>query len=205
MIDLSQYQELIVRQEVEHFEAFTGFETENQYSVLTVDGEVLLHAAEESGMLGRQFLGNHRPMTLHVVDADGNPVMTASRAFFWLLSHLHVEDADGRPIGSLQRRFGFLKRVFSLSDAGGGELARVEGKMLRPNTFMIYRQGDEIGRVTKQWSGIGREAFTDADTFHVQMNTEVADQPFALLVIATALAIDLDFFESKGSSMGGGF
>ena len=205
MINLSQYQELIVHQEVEHFEAFTGFETANSYSVLTVEGDVLLHVAEESGWVGRQFLGNHRPMTLHIVDPDGNPVMTASRAFFWFLSHLHVEDADGNHIGSLLRRFGFLKRIFAIEDAGGSELARVEGKMLRPNTFMIYRQGDEIARVTKQWSGIGREAFTDADTFHVQMNTEVADESFALLVVATALAIDLDFFESKGSSVGGGF
>ena len=60
---------------------------------------------------------------------------------------------------------------------------------------MVYKHGAEIGRVTKQWSGIGREAFTDADTFLVQMDTSSADRDFALLMLASALAIDLDFFE----------
>ncbi len=202
MVDLTQYEELIVRQEVEHLEVFTGFETANRYSVSTVEGETLLYASEESGWIGRQFLGNHRPMTLHVVDGDGNPVLTASRNFFWFLSHLHVEDGEGNPVGSLQRRFGILKRKFTVEDPSGQLLAQVEGPMFRPNTFMLYRQGKEVGRITKQWSGIAREAFSDADTFRVQMDTGATDQAFALMVLATALAIDLDFFEGKGR--GGG-
>ena len=40
-----------------------------------------------------------------------------------------------------------------------------------------------------------KEAFTDADTFRLQQNTEGLEQEFALLTLATALAIDLDFFE----------
>ena len=35
MIDLSQHPELYVRQEIEHLEVFTGFETQNRYSVRT--------------------------------------------------------------------------------------------------------------------------------------------------------------------------
>ncbi len=202
MVDLTQYQELVVRQEVEHLEVFTGLETANRYSVSTVEGDTLLYASEESGWLARQFLRNHRPMTLHVVDGDGNPVLTASRAFFWFLSHLRVEDGEGKPVGFLQRRFGILKRKFIVEDPSGQLLAQVEGPMFRPNTFMVYRQGKEVGRITKQWGGIAREAFTDADTFRVQMDTDATDQAFALMVLATALAIDLDFFEGKGR--GGG-
>ena len=65
---------------------------------------------------------------------------------------------------------------------------------------MVYKQGEEIGRVTKQWSGIGREMFTDADTFHVEMETTKVDQDFALLMLASAFAMDLDFFENSGSN-----
>ena len=74
-------------------------------------------------------------------------------------------------------------------------MAEIHGPYFRPNTFMVYKQGEEIGRVTKQWSGIGREAFTDADTFRVEMETSKIDQDFSLLMLASALAIDLDFFE----------
>ena len=41
MVDLTQYQELVVRQEVEHLEAFTGFETSNRYSIYTQCGNCL--------------------------------------------------------------------------------------------------------------------------------------------------------------------
>ena len=195
MIDLTQFQELVVRQEVEHLEAFSGFETSNRYRVTTPEGDTLLYAFEESGFLGRQFLKSHRPLTLHIVDDDGEPLLIASRSFFFFLSHLHIADGDDRPVGSLRRRFAVLKRRFTLEDAMGSPIADIEGPLFRPNTFMIYRSGEEVGRVTKQWSGVLKEAFTDADTFRVQQNTIGLTQEFALLILATAFAIDLDFFE----------
>ena len=61
---------------------------------------------------------------------------------------------------------------------------------------MVYRQGSEIARITKQWSGIVKEAFTDADTFRLELNNREMEPDSALLVLATAFSIDLDFFES---------
>jgi uncharacterized protein YxjI len=197
MIDLSEHQELVVRQEVEHFEAFTQLETKNRYSVSTPDGDRLLYAYEESGFLGRMVLKNHRPLSVHVVGSDNEPILTASRSFFWFLSHLHVQDGGGRVVGSLSRRFNLLSRRFTIEDPVGTVLAEIRGPLLRPNTFMVYKQDEEIARVTKQWSGIGREAFTDADTFRIEMETSKINQDFALLILASALAIDLDFFENK--------
>lgn len=203
MVDLTQYQELVVQQEVEHLEVFTGFETGNRYSVLTTDGEQLLYAYEESGALSRQFLSTHRPLTLHVIDEDSRPVLTASRGFFWIRSHLHIRDASDNPIGSLHRKLAFLGRKLDLEDPTGLPIAEVRGRMMRPNTFMIYSpQGTEIARITKEWGGVMREAFTDADTFRVQFHEQERDQEFCLLVLATAFAIDLDFFENKGSRIG---
>ena len=195
MIDLSQHPELYVRQEVEHLEAFTGLETQNRYSVSTPSGEQLLYAFEESDLLGRNFFSSHRPLTIHVLDRHNASVITASRSFFWFLSHLHVSDGAGQRIGSMQRRFSFLTRTFDLMDADGKVVAEMRGPIFRPFTFMVYQQGQEIGRVTKQWSGIGREAFTDADTFKVEVDTSRTDQDFSLLMLASAISIDLDFFE----------
>ncbi len=206
MIDLTKYEELVVRQRVEHLEVFTGFETANRYTVSTPEGEQLLYAYEESGWLGRQFLKNHRPLTLHVIDNEGQTILSASRSFFWFLSHLHVHDSAGRPLGSLRRQLAFLKRRFVLEDPSGNPIAEVQGKLFRPNTFMVYADGGEVARVTKQWGGLMREAFSDADTFRVQLDRG-RNQDFSLLVLATAFAIDLDFFESGGGgssfSLGG--
>ncbi len=60
---------------------------------------------------------------------------------------------------------------------------------------MVNRRGEEIGRITKQWSGVGREMFTDADTFLVELPVKHGDD-LQYLVFATAFAVDLDFFES---------
>ena len=71
----------------------------------------------------------------------------------------------------------------------------MSGSVFRRYTFMVNRRGEEIGRITKQWSGVGREMFTDADTFLVELPVKHGDD-LQYLVFATAFAVDLDFFES---------
>ncbi len=197
-IDLTDYSELMIRQRVERLEAFTGFETANRYTVMTTQGDVLLHAQEESGTLSRMLLRNHRPLTLRVTDLDGNDLLIASRSFYWFFSHLHVSDASGRNLGSLRRRFSFPTRKLTLEGSGGRSIAEIRGPLLRPKTFMIYRQEREVARVTKQWSGLVKEAFTDADTFRLELSNREMDKEFSLLMLAAAFAVDLDFFESGG-------
>ena len=206
MIDLTRHPEIVVRQQVEVLEVFTGFETANRYVVSTPEGEQLLYAYEESGWLSRQFLKTHRPLTLQVIDNERQTLLSASRSFFWFLSHLHVRDGVGRPVGSLRRQFAFLKRRFLLEDASGNPIAEVQGKLFRPNTFMFYVHGSEVARVTKQWGGIMREAFSDADTFKVQQDPGL-DQDLSYWCWRPLFAVDLDFFESGGGgpslSLGG--
>ena len=197
MIDLSKHGELIVKQEVEHLEVFSGLETQNRYSVSTPDGDHLLYAYEESGFLSRILLKKHRPLSINFLDNGKELVLTASRSFFWFLSHLHIRDGSGRTIGSLRRRLTILSRLFELEDSTGKPIAEIRGPLLRPHTFMIYKSGEEIGRIAKKWSGIGREMFTDADTFRVQIDTSKADRDFAMLMLASAIAVDLDFFEGR--------
>ena len=148
MIDLTQHQELIVRQQVEHLEAFTGFETENRYEILTPDGQSLLYAYEESGGMARFFLKTHRPLDIHVIDQDGNLVLSASRDFFWFLSHLHVSDASGNHIGTLNRRFAVLKRRLTLTDFQRQTVRTDTRQPLSPLHIRrreLERQGDRPG------------------------------------------------------------
>lgn len=203
MIDLTHHQELIVRQIVERLEAFTGIETQNRYGVLTSEGEELLYAYEESGFLSRMFLKSHRPLTITVVDNDGNFALSASRGFFWINSHLYMQDDTERSIGSLHRQFVIIGRKFMLLDMAGNQVAEIRGQgFFRPNTFRIYDlQGDEIARITKQWGGVMREMFSDADTFHVEYYDHDMSQELRTLILATAFSIDLDFFESSNGGM----
>jgi len=195
LIDITRHNELIVRQVVEGLEAITGFETRNRYEVLTPEGEQVMFAYEESGGLSRFFLKSHRPLELHVVDTNGRPILMASREFFWFLSHLNMSDESGRHVGALNRQFGFKRRL-TLTDQNDQPLGEITGSIFRPYTFFVNDlSGEEVGRVTKQWSGFGREAFTDADTFQVLFNDPNSSEEFRLLLLTAAFAIDLDFFE----------
>ena len=195
-IKLTQHSELTIRQRVEKVEAVTGFETANRYTVMTAQGDELLHAQEESGTFSRMFLKGHRPLTLRVTDPDKNEILVASRSFFWFLSHLCVSDPSGRNIGTLRRRISFPARKLTIEGQGGLQIAEIRGPMMRPKTFTVYQQEREVARITKQWSGMMKEAFTDADNFKLEISDSGMDEEFALLMLASAFAIDLDFFES---------
>ena len=181
---------------MELLEAFTGFETANRYEILTPGGQSLLYAYEESGGMARFFLKTHRPLDIHVIDPDGRPILSASRDFFWFLSHLHVSDGSGNHIGTLNRQFTVLKRRFTLTDSNDRPFGQILGSPFRRYTFFVQNSNNrEIGRITKQWSGLGREAFTDADTFEVQFSDVERSHEARLMLLASAFAIDLDFFE----------
>ncbi len=196
-IDLANHSELMIRQRVERLEAFTGIETANRYTVMTPQGEELLYAHEESGTLSRILLKGHRPLTLHIGDRSGNDQLVANRSFYWFFAHFHVKDPQGRHLGSLRRRFSFPSRKMTVEGPSGQPVAEIRGPLFKPKTFMIYRQEREIGRVTKQWSGLMKEAFTDADTFKLELNSPGLDRDLAPLMLAAAFAVDLDFFESR--------
>ena len=202
-MELANHRELVVRQTREMLEVFTGFETANRYRILTPEGQEVMYAYEDSGFLGRQFLGTNRPLNLHILDADGTPILNADRKFFFFFSHLNVQDGNGSPVGSLKRQFGMLKRKFAVLDASGQQVAGLNGRIFRPFTFTLNNaRGDELGRIVKEWGGIMREGFTDADNFRIHFTDMEGGDQTRLLLLASAFAIDLDFFEEKGSRQG---
>lgn len=204
---LETYEHIIVRQQVEPLQVFTGLEMNNRYTVIDDQGNDILFAYEESSFISRQFLGSHRPLTINVIDSEGAVLMTASRGFFWLLSHLELRHLSGSVIGGMQRRFKMLGRRFDLYDENQ-LVGTIEGPVLRPHTFWVNGNGVELAKITKQWSGAGREMFTAADTFHIEFTTNSSTEQMCWLILGAAFSIDLDFFENRkrrGSVNIGGF
>ena len=84
-------------------------------------------------------------------------------------------------------------------DASGRALLTVSSPIWRPWTFAFDRQERTLARVEKKWSGLLREAFTDADRFRVTFDPNGLNLDERSLVLAAALFIDLQFFEQKAS------
>jgi hypothetical protein len=55
----------------------------------------------------------------------------------------------------------------------------------------------EVASIQKKWSGLLKEAFTDADNFKVEFKSEKLRELDRYLLVAGALFVDLVYFEKK--------
>ena len=176
-IKLTQHSELMIRQRVEKLEAVTGLETANRYTVMTAQGDELLHAQEESGTFSRMLLKRHRPLTLRVTDSDKNEVPGRQPSLLLVpLPSPRKRPSQAETSATLRRRISFPARKLTIEGQGGLQIAEIRGPMLKPKTFTVYKQEREVARITKQWSGMMKEAFTDADTFKLELSDSGMDR-----------------------------
>jgi uncharacterized protein YxjI len=176
-----------------------GLETRNKYELRTTDGAVVGFAAEQGrgalASLARYFLGHWREFEILVFDAARRPVLRAFHPFRWFFQRLEVSDAAGRPLGAIQQRWGVFTARFDVEDASGRVVLAMSSGLFRPWTFPFFRDGAEVARVEKKWSGLLTEAFTDGDRFRVVFGSTRDDE--RALLLAAAIFTDLQYFEKK--------
>ena len=190
---------LVIQQRKEWGEILTGFETKNKYEVSDQDGNSLYFAAEVGGsLLLRLFLKALRPFTVMVVDSESRTIIEIRRRFRFYFHEADIVDADGQLLGQITKRFTLVRRVYTISDASGEEIFRLFGPLLKPWTFQIMQDEVEQGRITKKWSGLAKEAFTDADNFGVTFPRDWTPSTKALF-LGTVFLIDFVHFENKGN------
>jgi len=188
---------LVVRQHKEVGEILTGLETKNRYLVMDQVGNDLYTAEEGGSLILRTLLRALRPFTISLADPQGNLVLRLQRPFRFYFHRLDVYDREGKLLGSIQKRFSFFRRIYTVLDAAGSELFELFGPILKPWTFKIRKGEEEMGKITKKWSGLLKEGITDADNFGV---TFPAGSPLLnkALFLGAVFLIDFVHFESKG-------
>lgn len=194
---------IVVEQATEMFEAFTDFETANQYRVHGPDGELFYVGEEETGFFGalvRNFMNTARPFTLHVADAyNGADALRIDRPFKLYFHRCDVAWGDGEQLGAVVRRFSLVRRHYALCDPEGETIFDIRGAFWKPWTFDVEdTDGQKIAQIKKKWSGLGREAFTDADVFGVEYLADLEPEDKLMLMSAVFL-IDFLHFESSNS------
>jgi len=189
-----------IKQSFEPWE-FVGFETRNRYVILDDADRVVGYAAEQSSgilaFLARQLLGHWRPFEIHLYDAQRNPVGVARHPFRFLFQRFDVEDAAGRALGALQQRFAVFSKRFDVEDGAGNVVMTMTSGLFRIWTFPFERNGQKVAEVRKRWGGVLREAFTDKDKFQLELLDPSLSAAQRTLLIASAMFIDVVFFEQK--------
>jgi uncharacterized protein YxjI len=193
---------LMVKQQKEWGEILTGFETKNKYEVADHWGNPMFQAEEEGGsfatIMTRFLLTALRPFTMHIFSTDGKGLLLLKRPFRFYFHELEVCKANGAPLGTVKRRFSILRRRYSVLDRHGNEIYQLFGPILHPWTFQIKKGNEELGKITKKWSGLLKESVTDADNFGINFPKGIELGKKAILLGAVFL-IDFVHFENKGS------
>ena len=192
---------LFIQQMKEWVEILTDFETKNKYQVLSNQGEEVGYVAEAgSGLwriICRLFFRSHRPLDIRVWNKSGEEILKIKRPFFWFFSSLTVYGTNGQPLGEVHRRFAFFTKKYSLINQTGNEFLTIKAGIFKIWTFPMYDDsGQEVGKISKEWGGLLKEVFTDADRFGVEFPDYVSEEEKAV-VFATAISIDFDFFEDN--------
>lgn len=191
---------LMVRQQKEWGEILSGFETRNKYVVTDMAGSPAYLAAEENrSLLLRVFLKALRPFTISIMGEDGWPVIRVDRPFRFYFHRAEVFDSQGKSLGAIERQFSLLRRIYTVHDESGQEAFQLFGPILHPWTFQIRRGEQEIGRITKKWSGLLKEGFTDADNFGIEFPVDW-DVKLKALFLGAVFLIDFVHFENKGNN-----
>ena len=189
---------LVIQQRKEWGEILTGFETKNKYVISDQDENLLYYAAEVGGsMLFRVFLNAMRPFTMMVVDSTSQTIIEVRRPFRFYFHEANILDANGQLLSRIKRQFNLIRRVYSITDPFGQEIYQLFGPLLKPWTFQIKHGDVECGKITKKWSGLMKEAFTDADNFGVTFPSEW-DSAVKAIFLGAVFRIDFIHFENRG-------
>lgn len=194
---------LLVRQIKEWGEILSGLETKNRFEIRDENEAIAGYAAETGDGIGAMFLrsilGRCRRAEIHVTDAAGKEVAVAKKPFRWYFHRMELYE-DGRLSGAVQRKFSLLNREFEVENAEGRPVLRIVSPLFHIWTFRLLFGDREVGVIRKQWTGMLREAFTDADAFGIEYDAAADLDTLRNLLLAATFLIDFTCFENNSSS-----
>lgn len=216
---LTTLDQVIVKQQKDLLEAFTGWQQANKYRVLNNQGQQIFFAMEESEVCMRQCCGANRGFDLHITDNMQQEVIKVHREFMCCAGCSWCAGADAcaftvdiqAPVGSqvayIRQEASCIAPKYSVRTPEGDIIFRIEGPvcifpMCGGQEFVVTSEanGQEIGKITKQFAGLVTEMFTNADTFGVTFPVDL-DVKLKAALIGAVFLIDFMFFEQQ---QGGG-
>lgn len=130
------------------------------------------------------------PFDVQVTDAAGNLVVQVTRGISVWRSKVQVFDGYGQPLGTFRQKMLSIGGAFQVLSNEDQEVCKLQGKWTGWE-FSFTAGGVELARVTKKWSGVGKEMFTTADNYVLDIDESIAPESDAhKLIIAAVMCID---------------
>ena len=180
------------------------FKASNNYDIYDPKTkEIILHCREKNlnpvYKIVRLFLTDFKALTPFEIDIrglDGKRIIKVKKGVSLILSKIEVFDENDKLIGLFkQKLFPNLGHNFEMFDEKENLVSMLKGNLIGWN-FEFLKDENTIATVTKKWSGIGKEMFTSADNYILEINDTVdKTDPLRLLIFAVVICIDMVFKE----------
>ncbi len=175
------------------------FKAANNYDIMDPDsGEILLECREPKlGMFTKmlRFTDYKRMTPFNVVIQTPEPeckqLVRVSRGISIFLSKVEVFDENDQKVGGFKQKMFSIGGSFDVLDDKDQVVCTLKGKWTGWD-FRFLAGEEEYAHVTKKWAGLGKELFTSADNYILQISDTVpADHPVRMLIVAAVMCIDM--------------
>jgi len=173
------------------------FKAANNYDIHDPEtGEIIMECREDNlGVMTKLFrFTDYKRMTpfdVQVRIPGGEQIVRVKRGISVFLSKVEVFDEADSLIGSFSQKFFSIGGAFTVLDAGENAVCQLKGKWTGWD-FLFLSGETELAHVTKKWAGLGKEMFTSADNYVLQISDSVpADNVARQLILAAVMCIDM--------------
>jgi uncharacterized protein YxjI len=132
------------------------------------------------------------PFDIEVRTPEGELIVQVSRDVTFFLSSVLVRDSLGTKLGSFKQKLFSIGGAFDVLDEQDNAVCTLKGSWAGWEFSFSSPQGQQLARVTKKWAGLGRELFTSADNYMLEIGQAVPPESNARrLIIAAVMCIDM--------------
>lgn len=181
----------LVKEHVGLFKAANNFDI---YDPAT--GEIIMECREPSlGLFTKllRFTDYKRmtPFDIQIRTPEGQPVVRIQRGISIFLSKIIVTDHNNNTIGGFTQKFFSIGGKFDVLNENDKTICQLEGKWTGWD-FYFKNDGEEFAHVSKKWNGLGKEMFTSADNYILEISRAVPENDdVRKLILAAVMCIDM--------------
>ena len=131
------------------------------------------------------------PFNIEIRTPSGEKILRIKRGIVLFLSTVEVFDENDVLLGKFKQKFFSLGGKFSVLDTEDNHLCMLKGKWSGWD-FKFVKDDQEFAHVSKKWAGFGKELFTSADNYMLEIHPSVPEgNALRILILAAVMCIDM--------------
>lgn len=173
------------------------FKAASNYDILDPStNQIIMTCREERlGMFTKMLrftdYKRNTPFDIQIRTPDGAPVLTVKRGITLFLSKVDVLNENQQRVGGFKQKLFSLGGAFTVLGSNDQPVCELKGKWTGWE-FTFMSGNVELAKVSKKWAGLGKELFTSADNYILQISDQVPfDNPVRQLIVGAVMSIDL--------------